>query len=43
VAQADSDLSSEYQNVAELRQALGITDERILAVGYGDELLRASA
>jgi predicted adenylyl cyclase CyaB len=41
VAQADSDLTGEYQNVAELRGALGITDERILAVGYSDELLAA--
>jgi predicted adenylyl cyclase CyaB len=42
VAEPDSDLSAEYQNVAELREALGITDERILAVGYSDELLAAS-
>ena len=39
VAEPDSDLSAEYQNVAELRGALGITDERILAVGYSDALL----
>ena len=40
VAQPDSDLTGEYQNVAELRQALDITDGRILGVGYSDELLR---
>jgi predicted adenylyl cyclase CyaB len=43
VAEPDSDLSGEYRNVAELREALGITDERILAVGYSDELLRVGA
>ena len=41
VAAPDSDLSCEYRNVAELRKALGIRDERILASGYSDELLRA--
>ncbi len=43
VAEPDSDLTREYENVAELREALGITDERILAAGYSDELLRAGA
>jgi adenylate cyclase, class 2 len=43
VAEPDSDLSGEYRNVAELREALGITDEQILAVGYSDELLRVGA
>jgi adenylate cyclase class 2 len=43
VAEPDSDLSGEYQNVAELRGALGITDERIVAVGYSDQLLAAGA
>ena len=43
VAEPDYDLSGEYDNAAELRKALGITDERILAVGYSDELLRVSA
>jgi adenylate cyclase, class 2 len=43
VADLDSDLSGEYQNVAELRRALGITDERILAVGYSDQLLAIDA
>jgi len=40
VAEPDSDLSSEYRNVAELRGALDITDGQILAAGYSDELLR---
>jgi adenylate cyclase, class 2 len=43
VAEPDSDLSRDYENVAELRSALGITDERIVASGYSDELLRVSA
>jgi adenylate cyclase class IV len=33
VAEPASDLSGEYRKVAELREALGITDERILAAG----------
>jgi adenylate cyclase class 2 len=40
VADPASDLSREYENIAELREALGITDGRILAAGYSDELLR---
>ncbi len=43
VAAPDSDLSGEYQHVADLREALGISDERILAAGYSDELLRIGA
>jgi predicted adenylyl cyclase CyaB len=43
IASPDSDLTGEYRQVAELRTALGITDERILAVGYSDELLRVGA
>jgi predicted adenylyl cyclase CyaB len=39
VAEPDSDLKREYENIAELRRTLGITDERILAVGYSDQLL----
>jgi adenylate cyclase, class 2 len=39
VAEPDSDLTREYENVAELREALGITEERILAIGYSDALL----
>jgi adenylate cyclase, class 2 len=40
VAEPASDLSGEYRNLAQLREALGITDEQILASGYSDELLR---
>jgi predicted adenylyl cyclase CyaB len=40
VAAPDSDLSGEYRNVAELREALDITNGQILAAGYSDELLR---
>lgn len=40
VAAPDSDLSSEYRNVARLRETLGITDELVLAGGYSDELLQ---
>jgi adenylate cyclase class IV len=43
IASPDSDLADEYRQVTELRTALGITDERILAVGYSDELLRLAA
>jgi adenylate cyclase class 2 len=43
VAEPDSDLSGEYRNITELREALAITDERILAAGYSDELLRVGA
>jgi adenylate cyclase class 2 len=43
VAEAGSDLSGEYRNIAELRRALGVSDGRILAGGYSDELLRAGA
>jgi len=42
VAEPDSDLSREYQHVAELRATLDIADERIVAVGYSDELLAAA-
>jgi adenylate cyclase class 2 len=42
VAPADSDLAHEHQLIAELRDALGITDERLVAVGYATQLLRAS-
>jgi len=40
VAPADSDLSSEYQLVAELRDAFRITDETLCATGYVDQLHR---
>jgi adenylate cyclase class 2 len=39
VAPADSDLAREYQLVAELRDAFRITDERLCANGYADQLL----
>lgn len=34
VALPDSDLTYEHRLVAELRDALGITDERLVALGY---------
>jgi adenylate cyclase class 2 len=43
VATPESDLSGEYRHVEELRAALAITDSRILATGYSDELLRVRA
>ena len=43
VAEPDSDLSGEYRNITQLREALAITDERVLAAGYSDELLRVGA
>jgi adenylate cyclase, class 2 len=43
VTEPDSEPSGEYRNIAELRKALGITDARVLAGGYSDELLRVSA
>jgi adenylate cyclase, class 2 len=43
VAEPDSDLTREYENIAELRQTLGITDDRVIAAGYSDELLRVRA
>jgi adenylate cyclase class IV len=42
VAPPDSDLAHEYRLIAELRQALGINDERLIALGYAAQLLRAS-
>jgi adenylate cyclase, class 2 len=41
VAPAESDLSNEHRLVAELRVALGITDERLVALGYAEQLLRS--
>jgi adenylate cyclase, class 2 len=40
VAPPNSDLSHEYQLIAELREALGITDDRLVAVGYAKQLIR---
>jgi hypothetical protein len=42
VASPDSDLTHEHRLVAELRDALGITDERLVAPGYAAQLLPAS-
>ena len=40
VAEPESDLSGEYRNVTQLREALDINDELILTGGYSDELLQ---
>ena len=42
-AEPGSDLSGEYRNIAELREALAISDDQVLADGYSDELLRIGA
>jgi adenylate cyclase class 2 len=42
VAPPASDLAHEHQLVAELRDALGITDDRLVALGYAAQLLRTS-
>jgi predicted adenylyl cyclase CyaB len=41
VAPPDSDLDEEHQLVAHLRDALGITDERLVALGYAEQLTRS--
>jgi adenylate cyclase class 2 len=38
VAPPDSDLTHEHQLVAELRDAFAITDERLVTVGYAEQL-----
>lgn len=38
VAPPDSDLVHEYQLIAELRDALAITNARLVAVGYAEQL-----
>jgi adenylate cyclase class 2 len=43
VAPADSDLTDEHRLVVELRAALDITDERLVALGYAEQLLRPPA
>lgn len=43
VAPPDSDLTHEHKLVVELRGAFAITDERLLAIGYADQLLRLPA
>ena len=40
VAPPDSDLALEHQLIAELREALGITDDRLVALGYAEQLNR---
>lgn len=43
VAPPDSDLTDEHDLVVELRRAFEITDDRLLAVGYADQLLNIQA
>ena len=43
VAPADSDLTNEHRLVVELRTALVITDERLIAPGYAEQLLHVPA
>jgi adenylate cyclase class 2 len=40
IADPDSDLSGEYRLIGALRETLGITDDRILAESYSDQLMR---
>lgn len=40
VAPPDSDLAHEHQLVAHLRDSLGITDARLVAFGYAEQLIR---
>ena len=42
VAPPDSDLTHEHQLIAKLRDALAITDERLVPIGYAEQL-RAKA
>jgi adenylate cyclase class IV len=42
VAPPNSDLIYEHRLIAKLRDALGITDERLIPLGYAEQLLRAS-
>jgi predicted adenylyl cyclase CyaB len=42
VAPSDSDLAHEHRLIVELRAALAITDERLIASGYAEQLLRAT-
>jgi adenylate cyclase class IV len=43
VAPPDSDLVREHELIAELRDRLAITDERLIAVGYAPQLLAKDA
>jgi predicted adenylyl cyclase CyaB len=38
VAPPDSDLSQEHRLIVELREVFGITDERLVPLGYADQL-----
>jgi adenylate cyclase class IV len=40
VAPPESDLTHEHRLIAELRDALGITDKRLVSVGYAEQLLQ---
>ncbi len=42
VAPQASDLSPEYELVAELRETFEISDDRLVALGYAEQLLHAS-
>jgi adenylate cyclase class IV len=41
VAPSESDLTHEHNLVVELRDAFDITDERLIAIGYAEQLMRA--
>ena len=43
VAPPGSDLAREYERVAELRAAFGVTDDRLRAAGYAEQLLARRA
>jgi adenylate cyclase class 2 len=43
VAPPDSDLTHEHRLISELRDALGITSERLVAIGYAEQLLAADS
>lgn len=38
VAPPDSDLTHEHQLIVELREVFGITDDRLVAIGYADQI-----
>jgi adenylate cyclase class 2 len=41
VAEPWSDLQLEYRLIASLRESLEITDDRLIATGYAEQLLKA--
>jgi adenylate cyclase class 2 len=41
VAPSESDLTHEHDLVVELRDAFDITDERLIAIGYAEQLMQA--